>query len=178
MRRQLAALGVALALALAHLPAGAARADIPPDEPMTTRIGVEGGPAIYLNSQSKTLPALIDPIFRARLLVAVAPLLDLGVEAVVNLPSDDNYRLIGGYLAGRAGLIRDDVLSFDLRFGFGAGTGPRILSPDLVAERDVTLWGQLGLELGAQLGGFGMHFAVVAEQFAVVSALIGVDFGL
>ena len=69
----------------------------------TARIGVEGGPAIYLNSQSKTLPALIDPIFRARLLVAVAPLLDLGVEAVVNLPSDDNYRLIGGYLAGRAG---------------------------------------------------------------------------
>ena len=86
--------------------------------------------------------------------------------------------VVGGYLAGRAGLIRDDVLSFDLRFGFGAGTGPRILSPDLVAERDVTLWGQLGLELGAQLGGFGMHFAVVAEQFAVVSALIGVDFGL
>src|SRR5690606_5968079 len=132
----------------------------------------------YLNSQSKTLPALLDPIFRARLLVAVVPLLDLGVEAVVNVPSDANYRLVGAYVAGRAGLLRDGLFSFDVRFGVGAGTGPRILSPDLVVERDVTLWGQLGLELGVYVGGIGLHFAVVAEQFAVVSALVGVDLGL
>lgn len=162
------------------------RADAPPAPPTSPTppspswsLGFAGGIDVFVNSRSLALPHRYDPVARAHALYALDERLELGVEAVATLGDHRQYRLIGGYLLGRATLASSATLRFDLRFGVGAGTGPRILAAELDVARPAAVWTQLGLELGWRFAGpHTLRVALIGEHLSVLGLVLGVDLRL
>lgn len=146
---------IALALLLAATPA-LADDPAPPDATVDAAadsglpdarwyVGIKGGVTTFLNSQSKVLEHFMKPVVKLEVGWVALPDLLIGVELSAIADASEYYRVAGVTAVGRAAFYRGDVFSFWFGWGAGAGLGPRILAPDLIAQSQVTLWVQAGL---------------------------------
>jgi len=122
----------------------------------TWSISAKGGVSFFLNSQSLALEHRIKPVVRLEGAFRVIPRFSVAIELVAAATSEAGYRLIGGYMLGKAHLYSGDIFQLNLAAGWGLGTGARILSHDLQAEADVAVWLQAGLQF---------RWALVADRF-------------
>jgi hypothetical protein len=142
-------------------------------------LAAAGGVSVFLNSQSSALEHFYEPVARLRGMLRLDARFQLGLEITSVVTDNENYRLVGGYVRGEGRIYNGSVFDLDLVFGVGLGTGPAILSPDLVPESDIVPWGELGLHMAWQLSsGFGMHLDILGEHLGVISLVAGVEFYL
>lgn len=120
---------------------GADAADAGP----TWYVAAKGGVTTFFNSQSKVLEHMLKPVVRLEVGWIATPDLLVGVELSAVADASEYYRVVGATAVGRAAIYRGDVFSFWFGWGAGAGMGPRILAPDLLAVSQATLWLQAGL---------------------------------
>ena len=135
-------------------------------------ISAKGGMSFFTNSRSKTLAHLFKPNVRLEALNQWHEKLSLGVEAVGVIADSTGYRLMGGYIVGSTPLYHGNVFGLDLDFGFGAGTGPPILSASLDMDHSVVAWAKLGLGFRWLLPGDSVTLGIdlLSEQISMVTA--------
>lgn len=137
---------LALLIATPALADEPAIAEAPAPEPETRwYVATKGGVTAFLNSQSKILEHMLKPVVKLEVGYVALPDLLVGVELSAIADASEFYRVAGATVVGRAAFTRGEVFSFWFGWGAGAGMGPRILAPDLLAQSQVTLWLQAGL---------------------------------
>jgi hypothetical protein len=131
--------------AFAEPPVEAVAAGADADAKAPFLLALKSGVTGFLQTQSKVPEHFLKPVVRLEVGYLVRPELIVGVELSAIADASEFYRVAGGYVVGRAAMVRGDVFSMWFGWGAGLGMGPRILAPDLLAQSDVTLWVQAGL---------------------------------
>lgn len=134
---------------------------------------VKGGLALFTTSRSLAPEHMTEPTLR---LEAVRPLtrrFELGAEVLGASVGDESYRLLAALVVVRSPLYLGPVFSLRLGFGTGLGTGPPILSKDLVAKSAIAPWAQLGLSLRWALGDrAAVGVELLSEEISIVDLLV------
>ncbi len=147
-------------------------------------LDLTAGAALFTQSQSFAPQHLAEPIYR--LGATFHPSRGdgtrsaaLGGEAVLAALGEEGYRILAAQLVIRAPLIQGEVFDWGLRFGMGLGSGPPILSEDLVAEADLMPWAHWGMELRWRLGdSVSLGLELIEEQWSILEGLVALHWRL
>jgi hypothetical protein len=143
-------------------------------------VAIEGGASVLGNSRSITAEHLLAPTVRLDAAAFVHKRLALGIEVAVTPGSSEGDRLLGVYLLGRTLVFYGEKVEVFLAWGAGLGTGPEILSRDLLVGSDITVWLFAGVDVRWTLVGDWLQLGVSAavEHLSVVTATAGLVFRL
>ncbi len=140
-------------------------------------ISLKGGASIFFQSQSHSAQHQLKPVVRLEVSFRAFARIHLGVELAGVVTANENYRLIGGILTAQASLVERGLYSLRLRWGFGAGTGPRILSADLATRETLAPWVQVGLGQRFRVHrSVALGLDVTSDNLSVLSPTLTLDY--
>lgn len=136
---------------------------------------LRGGLAAYGFTQSFTPAHALDPMVRLEVGALVTERLELGVEFATVPSSNDNYRLLGGSVVGRAAAHLGSWYEFWFGWSVGAGSAPRIGYRDLIVRQDVALWVGASLQNRFRLlDSLALGFDLGVDNLSVIHVLAAV----
>jgi hypothetical protein len=141
------------------------------------RVAIKGGVSTFLHSQSYRPAHFIKPSTRVEWAISLDARREVGLEIVGSRSDNENYSLMGALVFARNALYVGSVYDLNLRWGFGLGSGPKILFRDLSYEKAVVPWGQMGIDMSwVILPGVRVGTALTNENLSVLNLLLTLSF--
>ena len=114
------------------------------------------------------------PVMRLEGTYRLSERLEIGAEVSAVVTGDQSYAFEAGYLLMHTPLYEGDIFSMRLGWGFGIGSGPPILSDDLVAKSSVvpTMQLSLGFRWEIVCDTFDVGLELIDEQLTVVTGVL------
>ena len=170
--------GLCFAMTPAYAVQSADTAPVPDGRASRMEVSVKGGTSVVLNGQSNALPHRFRYTLRAEFAYQLLDRLQLGAELVLPVSFERNYRLIGALVNAKVGIYQGEIYRLKGVFGFGVGTGPKILSTELDTELSARLWHQAGLQqrwdIVREL--FQLGIDISFENLSVISVNLALQF--
>lgn len=133
------------------------------------RLDARLGTAMFLKSQSLAGQHLFKPSASLALLFPLDPSFWLGAGASGIVTANLDYQAAGGYVLGRAAIVRTTHFEWGLGAGLGVGSNPPILYSDLKSEAPLAPFLSLSTDASWSLGDrFRLGLAIANEQLSVM----------
>jgi hypothetical protein len=148
------------------------------DEAQRFWLALEAGVVAFGFTQSKVPQQFLDPLLRLEFGYWILPRVAIGLEATASVSANENYRLLGAHVIGRASIYEGSVYHLQFGWGAGLGTAPRIGYRDLVVDEEITLWVSAGLvQRWRVVGDFSLGLDITADNASMLTAGAVVQLG-
>ena len=148
------------------------------DSPWT--LTAKGGVSLFTTSVSKVPEHFLKPALRFEAMYRISARLSAGIELGALVTDDVNYAFESVSAVFQTPLYDGEHLRLVLGWGFGLGTGPPVLSSDLLTKATIvpTMQASIGLIWRVVPDRFELGLAIIDEQLTVVTGALTAGFPL